>query len=110
MKIENSYLKEFYQILFYYLYEGDENFSNYSNFIKRKLKIYIYEKAEKFCNYYSDKTRVDKQIEEYEKENHLIDKSKNYNNMMCEYMNNMAAKREQLINKALNIIDKKLKK
>ena len=69
------------------------------------MKILSIEKGEKYSHYMTDRGKLEKQIEEYEKEKNIGTSAKNYNEMMLNYIDGISARKEQLISKALNIIE-----
>jgi hypothetical protein len=78
-------------------------------YLKRKVKISTIEKSEKYCSYMTDRERLEKLVEEFDKENKFEKSTTNYNRMMLNHLEDITLKREKLINKAILLLEKKNK-
>jgi hypothetical protein len=66
--VGDIYLKEFYLLLFNYLYADLDDYAFNLNYLKRKIKLCLIEKYEKYVEYLVEKEEANKRLDNFEKE------------------------------------------
>jgi len=94
-------LKEFYLHLFYFIHGDNSEFSNFHDYLKRKIKIRIIDKIENYSDYLNQREKVEEQKRNFESELKFGEETENYNKAIQEYMESLNSRREKLINEAL---------
>lgn len=106
-KIEDNILKEFYLLLFNYLYGESNDFTNYINYLKRRIKILHMDKTNKFCEYLQNKQDLENQIRKFDSEHDNMTQIKNYSAKIFKQLENVVAAKKNALSKFNFIEDKK---
>jgi hypothetical protein len=76
--VEDPYVREFYLLLFNYIYDDQNDYTHNLGYLKRRIKINIIEKYEKYIDYLTQKEEAIKRIENLVKEKGFLLDEKNY--------------------------------